>query len=177
MFSPEELSEISRFMETALSHNKSDESSSSVIIVDPATKDVITRATTDSSHPLKHAAMLCLDQLASLQGGGAWNKTPSSTQSGETVQRLGGLKYVPSQRDRDCPPAKRIKVQYLCTGYDAYSTSEPCIMCGMALLHSRIHRVFFCHANPASGGLYSQYKIHTHKKLNHHFEVYKCSLT
>ena len=43
----------------------------------------------------------------------------------------------------------------------------------MALLHSRIKRVFYGCLNPSLGGLGSQYKIHIQKGLNHHFEVYR----
>ena len=42
----------------------------------------------------------------------------------------------------------------------------------MALLHSRIGRVFFSCPNTSSGGLY---KIHTVKRLNHHFQVFRCT--
>jgi tRNA-specific adenosine deaminase 3 len=43
----------------------------------------------------------------------------------------------------------------------------------MALVHSRIGRVFYGHSNTVSGGLGSCYKIHTHNSLNHHFKVFK----
>jgi len=62
---------------------------------------------------------------------------------------------------------------YLCTGLILYITREPCIMCAMALLHSRILRVIYGTENVESGGLGSRYKIHCNKSLNHKFHVYK----
>lgn len=44
--------------------------------------------------------------------------------------------------------------------------------CSMALVHSRIGRVFYGRSNNASGGLGSYYKIHTHHALNHHFKTF-----
>ncbi len=60
---------------------------------------------------------------------------------------------------------------YLCTGLDAYLSHEPCLMCSMALTHSRIRRVFFVRESPG-GGLTSVARLHTVKALNHLFEVY-----
>jgi hypothetical protein len=34
-------------------------------------------------------------------------------------------------------------VTYLCTGYDVYLSKEPCLMCAMSLIHSRIRRLFY----------------------------------
>lgn len=51
-------------------------------------------------------------------------------------------------------------------------TREPCVMCAMALVHSRIGRVFYGTAS-ADGALGTKYKIHSQKDLNHRFEVYK----
>lgn len=43
----------------------------------------------------------------------------------------------------------------------------------MALLHSRVGRVFYEVPNKLKGGIGSLYKIHTEEALNHNFEVYQ----
>ena len=66
-------------------------------------------------------------------------------------------------------------VQYLCTGYDLYLTHEPCTMCAMALVHSRIGRVFYAQPCAESGALGSRYSVHEIASLNHHFRVYRAA--
>ena len=43
----------------------------------------------------------------------------------------------------------------------------------MALVHSRIGRVFYREADAGFGGLGSCHRIHVQKGLNHHYEVYR----
>ena len=43
----------------------------------------------------------------------------------------------------------------------------------MALVHSRISRVFYSYPDHLAGGLGSKYKIHCHNDINHHFEVFR----
>lgn len=61
---------------------------------------------------------------------------------------------------------------YLCTNYYVYVTHEPCVMCSMALVHSRAKRVFYGTKNVENGGLGSTCKVHCVKDLNHHFEAF-----
>lgn len=66
---------------------------------------------------------------------------------------------------------------YLCTHYDAYLTHEPCFFCAMALLHSRIRRVFYVQPNVGYGALGGgPFGFHWMKSLNHRFRVYQVDL-
>lgn len=66
---------------------------------------------------------------------------------------------------------------YLCLDFDVYTTHEPCSMCSMALIHSRIKRCIFIQNmsktgsfSPTSGNAYC---MHANKKLNSKYEVFQ----
>nr|XP_057937229.1 probable inactive tRNA-specific adenosine deaminase-like protein 3 [Doryrhamphus excisus] len=138
------------------------------VVVNPLTETIIAVGhDCRRKHPLHHAVMVCIDIVAHMQGGGCYSfdeyPACSSTSSGP----------VSTPVSPSCLYTEGTTQQpYICTGYDLYVTREPCVMCVMALVHSRIGRVFYGTAF-SDGALGSKFKIHTQKDLNHHFEVYK----
>lgn len=62
--------------------------------------------------------------------------------------------------------------QYLCTGYDLFTVSEPCVMCAMAMVHSRVRIVVFTHKDTQHGALGGRLKLHAQGSLNHHYRVF-----
>lgn len=65
------------------------------------------------------------------------------------------------------------KSGHLLSQCSIYLTREPCLMCSMALLHSRISTVYFLERNLQHGALASNYRLHRLKKTNHRFLVYQ----
>ena len=123
-------------------------------------KEIIASSNESIDHPLRHCVINLVDKVASLQGGGVWFKLPNPINS-----KLN--------KSKDDP--------YLCTNYDIFINTEPCLICAMALIHSRIKRIFFTTSTltkskcPADSAL-SVIKIHALPNLNHHFEVWKLDL-
>jgi tRNA(Arg) A34 adenosine deaminase TadA len=65
-----------------------------------------------------------------------------------------------------------VESAYLCTGLDVYVTVEPSPMDAMALLHSRVKRVFYHSPDSVSGVLGSKGMLHEKKTINHRYTVY-----
>ncbi|KAL6949954.1 hypothetical protein ACO0QE_000623 [Hanseniaspora vineae] len=62
---------------------------------------------------------------------------------------------------------------YLCLDYEVFTTHEPCAMCCMALVHSRISRLFYIQDVKDTGSLKSNYRMHNIKSLNSKYQVFK----
>ncbi|KAI5179580.1 tRNA-specific adenosine deaminase 3 [Nematocida sp. AWRm80] len=62
-------------------------------------------------------------------------------------------------------------VGYLCTGKTVILSNEPCMACGMALVHARVKRVFIC-GNPSNDSPYTRHSLHNLPSLNHRFKAY-----
>ncbi len=99
-------------------------------------------------HPLQHCTMVAIDYLSS------------------------NSIYLKENLIEKFVEKKEKKANYLLNDCSIYLTCEPCVMCSMGLLHSRISNVFYLNVNQQNGALGSIYKLHTLKKTNHRFNVY-----
>lgn len=181
LFSKDEKAKMQKYMEQAIEAAKAgkEEGMASVgaLVVDPDTDAVLAVAhdCRNSPNPLLHAVMVCIDLIAHGQGGGAYNykKYPACHfVPTDASHYLANDNSLPSVDLSSLEQATESGLPYICTGYDLYVTREPCVMCAMALVHSRIRRVFFGVIS-SDGALGTKYKIHTKKDLNHRFEVFK----
>ncbi|WBW71199.1 tRNA specific adenosine deaminase subunit Tad3 [Schizosaccharomyces osmophilus] len=76
------------------------------------------------------------------------------------------------ERERRKLPHESSEERYLCRGLTVLMTHEPCVMCSMALLHSRIFRLIYCQQQSLTGGIESLYGIHWRAELNHRYLAY-----
>ncbi|KAJ2309067.1 tRNA-specific adenosine deaminase subunit tad3 [Coemansia sp. RSA 2706] len=136
-----------------------------VIMGSAQTHKIVAKATdtaAKSGNPLDHAVMNCIALVADMELA---RLAASSLEDG-----LSGA--VPTKRLHDTTDSDCDTAGYLCEGLDVFSSKEPCVMCTMALVHSRIGRLFFVDES-RSGGV-SYYNMHSHKALNHRFIAFKC---
>lgn len=154
-----QLATIEGYMRIALECTKMGSGGVGVVVVDPQCDQIVAKSGDFRvEHPVKHAVMCVVDEVAKTQGGGAWNP--------QTMVRIQQEISKCQATDKTGP--------YLCTNYDVYITREPCVMCAMALVHSRVRRVFYgcSKTSDGPGGLGSSVSVHLLKGLNHRFEVF-----
>lgn len=146
------------------------------VVVDPASGRVLATGHDCSSaaSPLLHATMVCIDLVAQGQGRGTYDLGPHpacsfAPASAPQGVRVGSVRKLDEDADED---TDEDGLPYVCTGYDLYVTREPCVMCAMALVHSRVRRVFYGAPSP-DGALGSRFRVHARPDLNHRFQVFR----
>ncbi|KAJ2467015.1 tRNA-specific adenosine deaminase subunit tad3 [Coemansia sp. RSA 2322] len=156
-------------------------------VCSPKTRLVLAEASVVAAgeeHPLRHAAMCCIAQVADAERKRLEEEESESAQTVVPAKRSHSLVSVESKCDLNGGDLNGgggavVAAGYLCEGLDVFSTKEPCAMCAMALVHSRIGRLFYIKTQEdtsSNGGGISRYSMHSLKALNHHFAAYECIL-
>ena len=175
------------------------ECNGSAIIFDPTCGEIVAVAASQiHRHPMWHAAILAIDLVAGLRCSrtyGAYHQLAvvsppvacSSSGGGGSKTRkrkysISPLAYpftlydivAPAKETLAASPTspKIIDNQYLCTNYWVFLLCEPCPLCAMALLHSRVSDIFYACPNEYRGILGSRALLHTTSGLNHRFRVW-----
>ncbi|CAK7909355.1 tRNA-specific adenosine deaminase subunit Tad3p [[Candida] anglica] len=99
-------------------------------------------------HPLSHATMEAIAQVADAERGRRSADSPESNDNPETNA-------------------------YLCHDLLVYTTHEPCTMCCMGLVHSRIRRVVFMKEMPKHGALASNHQLGDMDGLNWKYDTWQ----
>ncbi|KAK9240674.1 cytidine deaminase-like protein [Lipomyces kononenkoae] len=127
------------------------------LIVDPVTSEIVASAVdtrNSSNNPLAHSTMTCIAKVA---------ENERRRRECEVATREGTTEQLPQA--------------YLCHNLQLITTHEPCAMCSMAMVHSRISRLVYIKNMPQSGGIDRSsgagYGIHWNKQLNWRFEAWK----
>ncbi|KAJ6584832.1 cytidine deaminase-like protein [Mycena capillaripes] len=121
---------------------------------DGASRTFIAHDTRQSAaHPLRHAVMNVIRQIAD-------HRARSEPEPAAEPQ--------PPADDGDSP---RNGSNYLLTSQVLFTTHEPCIMCSMALLHSRVKEVVYLLPMEKTGGCGGVTCVPTLPGVNHRFSI------
>jgi tRNA-specific adenosine deaminase 3 len=139
--------------------SKTAQTQNASLFVNPETDEVVAQGIDVSirnsdrpSERLRHAVMECIENASTTQT--AKDSTPKTTRRANS-------------------DSTNI---YLCTGLDVFLKREPCVMCAMALVHSRVRRVVFAECNRLQVGGLTCAQIHTERALNHRYEAFHLAL-
>lgn len=165
-------------------HHKEYGIENACIIVDPVTNTIVGSGVDGSQeHPLKHPIFNAVQEVADWQQS-TWYRNDTVLHGKESA--LKRVLNQPSALDTGDRASHADLPPYLCTGYDCYVLHEPCTMCAMALVHSRLRRIIYSKEDPhgilSSGSSphpsnHEAVRLHAIKSLNHHFLVYRIPCT
>ncbi|KAF8194232.1 cytidine deaminase-like protein [Pholiota molesta] len=116
-----------------------------------------TRRTT--KHPLRHAAINAIRKLADFQA--------SNDQDSDVTKPKAPVHEDSAESEE----ISRNGSNYLLTDRTFFITHEPCIMCSMALLHSRVKEVVYLYPMSKTGGCGGCACLPILKGVNHRFAI------
>jgi tRNA-specific adenosine deaminase 3 len=140
------------------------------ILYDPVNKKILTKSKSDSKfNPIDHSIMKLINQFSEKLTFKA-----NSNIELNPKKKLLGIKnenspYIEYLDDLD---SLNPSIQYYLEKFYVFTMTEPCIMCAMAMVHSRVERVYFSNPDLKQGAMNSRLKINNYN-LNHSYLIFK----
>lgn len=110
-----------------------------------------------TGNPMGHAALRAISMVAQKLVR-AENREPLTPAASEPILEFEAFQDMPLlDKEQVVFDAEHPSPDgYLCHELELYMTHEPCTMCSMAILHSRMGRIVFRHRMPLTGGMSSE---------------------
>jgi tRNA(Arg) A34 adenosine deaminase TadA len=132
------------------------------VVVDPVTGRTVARSSAE--YDLQNSS--CCSDPATIN--------PLQTSVVLAIQAVSRIERRNAERSASMDNPEFQAGQYLCTGYDVYTTAEPSPYEAMALVHARIRRlVFGCPTEHGGGGI-TEHRVHALPGTNHKYRAFVC---
>ncbi|XKL61546.1 hypothetical protein PGB90_008603 [Kerria lacca] len=167
-FTNDEIEKHYEYMRLAINTAKENDSHVGVVIINPKDNVLVAKSFDQRyKNPSKHAIMMALESVSETQRILYPHRQSENTSNVTEKVKIDNceINNISLKKPEDVLP-------YLCTGYDVYVTREPCIMCAMAMIHSRVRRVFFG-CTSKNGAIKTKCKLHLLRQLNHHYLAFE----
>jgi tRNA-specific adenosine deaminase 3 len=184
-----EVQQAIKYLKTVVEMGASNDSRElpiATVIVDPVKDKVVVSKCdnrTRGQNPINHSIMTAIYEAAIKEAERRANKQSSNTSLETLVSNSNSSSTstlsstAASPQDASFGGWLESERNYLCLNLHVYTTHEPCAMCAMALVHSRIARLFYIRSSPLTGAIEptsgAGYGIHWSKQLNWSYEAWK----
>ncbi|OCH90027.1 hypothetical protein OBBRIDRAFT_879482 [Obba rivulosa] len=126
---------------------------------------------TSTSHPLRHSVLNVIRAVASYRASEG-DSSAIASELAPPTPGLVDLDELATPSSSPAPPETRQNgSHYLLTSLTLFTTHEPCIMCSMALLHSRVKEIVYLMPMEKTGGCGSVTCVPKLEGVNHRYGV------